>query len=308
MPRVLITGVLGMIGQALCKKLLQSGEYAVDGIDIKTKPDENMLSGLRYIKADIRDGESIEKIVTIGNYDFIVHLAAISRVVEGERDKRKCIQTNYIGTKNFVDSIKEKSPATHLIFASSREVYGEQEVLPVPETAELLPLNVYGFYKLWAEKYVREQLSRNTILRFCNVYGSIHDIPGRVIPNFIRRSLSGEQLVIEGGRQVIDFTYIDDTIWAIERCLKLIPSGSIDREAITISPGEGHTLQDIVGIIGRSLGHKIKTIVNPERDYDVQRFIADPSKRKKLLGDRTFVSLEDGIRRTIELYKEHHLY
>lgn len=303
MPRILITGVLGMIGSALSKSLLQKEGYAVDGIDIKTLPLDDINPALRFIKLDIRDSAAITELVAKGRYDCIVHLAAISRVVEGEKDKSTCIQTNYIGTKNIIDAISKYSTRTHLIFASSREVYGEQKNLPIPEDAELLPINVYGFYKLLAEKYIRESLSNYTIVRLCNVYGAANDIPGRVIPNFVRRAIAGEPLTIEGGNQLIDFTYIEDTIWAIGRCIDLISAGTVNQETITISPGEGHTLQEIVNILSEELGYSLNVQINQERDYDVQRFVADKSHREALLGERNFISLAEGLHRTVALYR-----
>ena len=306
MPKVLVTGALGMIGRALCEDLLKKGGFTVDGIDIKEDPDNPFSHSIHYSNVDIRNKEAIAEVVRRGSYDCIVHLAAISRVVDGEKNKRVCIQTNYLGTINIVDAIKRLSPMTHIIFASSREVYGEQTEFPVPETAELLPLNVYGFYKLMAEQYIQSNLSKFTILRFCNVYGSIYDIPGRVIPNFILKALKDEEITIEGGRQLIDFTHIGDTVWAISRCISLIPTGEVNGETITISPGKGSTLQDLIRIISRDLGFQLKTKINPERDYDVQRFIGDPTKRKRLLGDREFIPVEVGINRTINLFRNHY--
>lgn len=303
MPKILITGALGMIGRALSETLLQKDGYAVDGIDIKVFPDSMTGSKLHFYRIDIRDNATITDLIINGNYDCIVHLAAISRVVDGEKDKPNCIQTNYVGTRNIIDAVAKYSPTTHVIFASSREVYGEQKSLPVSEDAELLPINVYGFYKLLAEQYIRATISNYTILRLCNVYGSAYDLPGRVIPNFVRRAITGETMTIEGGSQMIDFTYIKDTVWAFCQCIELIPAGLVNKETITISPGEGHTLQEIVEILSSELGRNLNVRITPERNYDVQRFVGNRAHREKLLGDRRFLSLPEGIRQTLTLYK-----
>ena len=272
MSKILITGALGMIGRALSENLLQKEGYAVDGIDIKVFPDSMAGSKLHFYRIDIRDNATITDLIVNGKYDCIVHLAAISRVVDGEKDKPNCIQTNYVGTRNIIDAVAKYSPTTHVIFASSREVYGEQKMLPVSEDAELLPINVYGFYKLLAEQYIRTTLSNFTILRLCNVYGSLNDLPGRVIPNFVRRAITGETMTIEGGSQMIDFTHIQDTVWAFAQCIELISAGIVNKETITISPGEGHTLQEIVEILSSELGRSLNVRVTPERNYDVQRW------------------------------------
>lgn len=303
MPRILITGALGMIGSALSDHLKKE-RYDVDGIDIKPIPDLSADSKRHFFQIDIRDKDAITELIIKGKYDCIVHLAAISRVVEGEKDKPTCIQTNYFGTRSIIDAVARFSPQTHLIFASSREVYGEQQNLPVSEDAELLPINVYGFYKLLAESYIKSTLTNYTILRLCNVYGADNDIPGRVIPNFVRRAILQEPIIIEGGNQLIDFTHIEDTIWAFSRCIDLITSGVVNKETITISPGEGHSLQNIVDILSVELGYELDVHINPERDYDVQRFIGDKKHREQVLGDRKFLSLHEGIRRTVSLFQK----
>lgn len=304
MPKILITGALGMIGRALSENLLQKAGYDVDGIDIKVFPDSMAVNKLHFSRLDIRDNAAIVNLIAKGKYDCIIHLAAISRVVDGEKDKPNCIQTNYVGTRNIIDAVAKYSPTTHVIFASSREVYGEQKNLPVSENAELLPINVYGFYKLLAEQYIRATLSNYTILRLCNVYGSTNDLPGRVIPNFVRRAITGETMTIEGGSQMIDFTHIKDTVWAFGRCIELISAGTVNKETITISPGEGHTLQEVVEILSSELGRSLNVRVTPERNYDVQRFVGNRSHRVKLLGDRRFLSLPEGIRQTLMLYQD----
>lgn len=307
MLKILITGALGMIGRALSENLLHKDGYAVDGIDIKPLPNSVADSNLHFFQIDIRDEATITNLIANGKYDCIVHLAAISRVVDGEKDKPNCIQTNYVGTRNIIDAVAKYSPTTHVIFASSREVYGEQKTLPVSEDAELLPINVYGFYKLRAEQYIRATLSNFTILRLCNVYGSSNDLPGRVIPNFVRHAITGETMTIEGGSQMIDFTHIQDTVWAFARCIELISAGTVNKETITISPGEGHTLQEIVEILSSELGRSLNVRVTPERNYDVQRFVGNKAHRVKLLGDRKFLSLPEGIRQTLTLYQSLYL-
>ena len=133
--------------------------------------------------------------------------------------------------------------------------------------------------------------------------GSAYDLPGRVIPNFVRRAITGETMTIEGGSQMIDFTYIKDTVWAFCQCIELIPAGPVNKETITISPGEGHTLQEIVEILSSELGRNLNVRITPERNYDVQRFVGNRARREKLLGDRRFLSLPEGIRQTLTLYK-----
>lgn len=295
MLNILITGVQGFIGCSLAQQLSQKPkQYNLYGIDIRE--DRLRLPTLQYTKVDIRDKECVWNYFSSHSFDVVIHLAAISRVVDAEQHKHDCISTNYDGTKNIVDYLSSQSPTTHLIFASSREVYGEQLILPVTEDCELKPLNIYGFYKLLAEQYIQSKLNRYNILRFCNVYGNAYDISGRVIPSFIQKAKEHELITIDGGTQFIDFTFINDTIWAICQCLELSATSTINKEIITISPGEGHSLQELIQIIEKESGLKTIYRIGDSRNYDVQRFVGNPAKRIQLLGEHPFLSLAEGIR------------
>ena len=209
--KILITGVLGFIGRSLAEKIISENlDIEIYGIDIKDVNESNaeFVSKINYKNLDIRNEDSIKSYVAENNFDGIIHLAAVSRVVDAENDKKNCIATNYKGTKYISEAAKE-NPRTWMMFASSREVYGEQEIFPVSENAELLPYNVYGFYKLEAERAVRANVKKNCVLRFSNVYGNEYDIPGRVIPKFVKTAVEGGELALEGGKQIIDFTYAD---------------------------------------------------------------------------------------------------
>lgn len=302
--KILVTGALGFIGRTLLETLAaQNCGAELYGIDIKDFPaDAEKLKGVHFEKLDIRDEEKVKSYIRAHRFDGIVHLAAVSRVVDAENDKKSCIETNYKGTKYISEALSGNEGAW-LIFGSSREVYGEQENFPVSESAETLPLNIYGFYKLEGERTVRKNVSRHCILRFSNVYGNAYDIPGRVIPKFVRTAMDGGELVLEGGEQVIDFTYIGDTVSSIIKCMEKLSSGEIERETIHILPGKANKITDIIEIL-REKGLHFTVRKNAPRNYDVQRFVGDPSHRKSVLGNDEFVGLREGIGKLIEVYAE----
>ena len=190
-----------------------------------------------------------------------------------------------------------------MIFASSREVYGEQEKFPVSENAELLPYNLYGFYKLEGERSVRANVKKNCVLRFSNVYGNEYDIGGRVVPAFVRRAMNGEELVLEGGKQIIDFTYIGDTVSSIIKCMKLLQSGKMTQDTIHILPGVQNKITDLIDIL-RDMGFNFTVRKNPPRNYDVQQFIGNPEHRKEILGEENFTDLRTGVKKLVEIYQQ----
>lgn len=294
--KILITGCFGFIGRTLSEFLLKEVP-GIDlfGIDLKKYPkDQNakFLKGLHYTNVDIRQETDVKEYFTKHSFDGIVHLAAVSRVVDAENDKQNCIATNYLGTKSILEKIKDKR--TWVIFGSSREVYGESKHLPVSEDADKLPINIYGFYKLKGEELVKNYIKKYIILRFSNVYGNRYDIPNRVIPNFVRNAIKGNPIVLEGGDQVIDFTFIDDTINSIIKCMEKLTLGEINKQELHILPGKGNKLTDIIDIL-KEYGFLFPVQKRTKRIYDVEKFIGNPEKRISVLGKQRFLNLREGL-------------
>ena len=301
--KILVTGALGFIGRTLLETLIEENYSAeLYGIDIRSIPSEaeKLKSHIKFDNIDIRNECEIKRYLRTHNFDGIIHLAAVSRVVDAENDKHNCIETNYKGTKYIAEAAAE-NPDCWMIFGSSREVYGEQIKFPVSENAELLPLNIYGFYKLEGERVVRKYMRRYCILRFSNVYGNFYDIPDRVVPKFVHTAMAGGELVLEGGGQVIDFTYIDDTVHPIIQCINKLETREINQETIHISPGIENKITDIIDIL-YGKGFKFTVRQNEARKYDVQKFVGDSSHRKDVLGDLSFINLREGIEQLISVY------
>lgn len=295
--KMLITGISGFIGRSLVEEIVDRNlPWDIYGIDIK-EPIFNDLKYLEYIDfkmVDIRDKNAVESYFRDRAFDGVIHLAAVSRVVDAENDKENCIATNLYGTRHVVESVARQQN-TWLIFGSSREVYGEQSVMPVSEAAEKKPVNTYGECKLEGERIVKRLISRYVILRFSNVYGNSYDIDGRVIPTFVKRALNGEPLFLEGGAQVIDFTYIDDNVDSIIKAVKLLEDRRLTTEELHISPGVENKITDVIAYLEGVLEKRLDVVTRQKRNYDVVRFIGDPQHRIEVLGEFRFKSLSEGI-------------
>jgi len=193
---------------------------------------------------------------------------------------------------------------------SSREVYGEPEILPVPESYGFHPINIYGEAKVAGERLVREYAEthglNSVVLRFSNVYGARYDILDRVIPRFILKALQDETLEIHGGGQIFDFTHVDDTthgiLLTVAYLQKQMNSGSFDD--FHILTGTPHSLQDVAAMIEMALNKPLNTVYTSLRNYDVVRFFGDPSKAYANLGFQASIPLEVGIQKTVELFQE----
>ena len=295
--RLLITGISGFIGRTLVEEIVNRQlPWDIYGIDIKNPVFNNpvYLKHINFSMVDIRDEYAVKMYFAKNQFDGIVHLAAVSRVVDAENDKENCVAVNSNGMKYIVENAA-KNLETWFVFGSSREVYGEQTVFPVKESAEKKPINIYGECKLEGELMVKNIMRKYAILRFCNVYGNDYDIEGRVIPLFVKNALERKPLVLEGGEQVIDFTYVGDTVDSIIKAVLLLQSGEIGTMEVNICPGIGNRLTDLIQILKDSLGTGLDVVTREKRSYDVQSFIGDTTMRKQLFGDNDFVSLEQGV-------------
>ncbi len=308
--KILITGISGFIGRSLVEEIVKRhSNWDIYGIDIKPLifNDNQYLNSVCFTTLDIRDEKAVISYFSKNYFDGIIHLAAVSRVIDAELDKENCVQTNYWGTKYVVQNVA-KNPNTWMIFGSSREVYGEQEQMPVKETAEKKPINVYGECKLKGELLVQEVINRYTILRFSNVYGNNYDIDDRVIPNFVKKALQNKTLILEGGNQVIDFTYIDDTIECILKTIDLLQNKKINTEVIHISPGVETKIINIIYCLEELLNKKLKVIIVEKRNYDVVRFIGDTQHRINILGEADFKTVTEGINCYLKNCFPSHIY
>jgi len=306
---ILITGGKGFIGSTLCAVLDNKG-YNVSVIDNRKK--ENYIelpSDVEEYKIDIRDYSKVKEAIT--NSDFIVHLAAISRVIWGEQFPQRCVDVNIKGTVNILEAIKKLKEKPKLIIGSSREVYGETNGEPVTEEHQLNPTNIYAISKAATERLTKQYSILYNLqavaLRFSNVYGNLNDIYDRVTPKFIIKALLEEPICINGGKQIFDFTHIDDTIDGITKTIDYfqeIPNNKPFYDVFHITTGTPSTLYDLVNNIETSVKKKIKIEHCKRRDYDVEKFVGDTKKAEKILKFKSKIDFKTGIKNTIKIYSE----
>ncbi|HEX9240077.1 MAG TPA: NAD-dependent epimerase/dehydratase family protein, partial [Candidatus Bathyarchaeia archaeon] len=134
--------------------------------------------------------------------------------------------------------------------------------------------------------------------RFSNVYGSTRDLPSRVIPTFMMRALRGEDITLYGGDQVLDFTFIDDTISGIVKAYTKCLDGHRELlgEDFHFVTGRGVSVADLAKMIVNMVASSSKIIRADANDFEVRKFIGDPRKSQKWLGYEPRVKLEDGLR------------
>lgn len=291
--KVLVTGSDGLIGSRLCVILEECG-YAVRRFDIRGK-------GEAF--GDICDRGVLMR--AMDDCSGVIHLAAVSRVVWGEKDPQKCTETNVSGTANVIDCAQVHSRASWLVFGSSREVYGQSNQLPVTERSELQPMNHYARTKVAAEELVSKATDAglvSSILRFSTVYGSVHDHNDRLVPAFCRAAIAGRNLRVDGKNNSLDITHVDDVCAAIVKVVEALASGRA-LPPMHFTSGTSTGLLSLAKlIIGLSLSESDIDFEAP-RSFDVANFVGDSNLARREVGWEPKTRLEEGLEKLISELK-----
>ena len=291
MQTILVTGGLGFIGREFINNLSGYKVICLDN-ELRWKKQDLDIS-FEFIKGDICDESIVDKLIK--KSDIILHLAAVSQVRSTINDPDTCFKYNVIGTNNIA-----KYCALHkkkLIFASSREVYGNQKKLPVSETIIHSPENPYGYSKSIAEQiilmYSKSFGLEYLIFRFSNIYG-IGD-KERVIPIFIQKSLKNQDLVIYGDNKLIDFLYITDLI----ELLKIAIQSDIKNDTFNAGSGQSISLEKLAKLIIKSTKSKSKIVHKEGIKGEVDIFQADISKSFKIFKWKPTTSIDKGLKEMV---------
>jgi UDP-glucose 4-epimerase len=290
MAEILITGSQGLVGTALSGALRARG-LLVGGLD-------RQLPEGHPERADIIDADRARDLVN--GCRGIVHLAAISRVVWAERDPDRCWQTNVEGTRNILRAATGSPSKPWVLFVSSREVYGEPRRLPVAEDDGVHPPNIYGRSKAEGERLVlegRKDGLATAVVRLSNVYGKVDDHPDRVVPAFARGAVEGSDLRVCGSACTFDFTHLDDTVAGLVAIIDALEAGERDLPPIHFCTGRATTLGELARIANRAGGNRARIVEQPQRSYDVTRFVGDPTRARARLGWSVQVDIVEGVRR-----------
>ncbi len=306
---ILVTGGAGLIGLNLAHALTECGRNVIL-FDKRLPLSTGNVRNAVWKTGDIRDETALQNIFNQYPIRGLIHLAAVSRVIDAEENPETCWDVNVSGTKTLLNVALSSGYNPWLIYGSSREVYGESKTFPIKESDNLYPVNIYGKSKVAGEEIVKEYSKSASApaiaLRFSNVYGSNFDHRTRVIPSFINNVLNDEPMKIEGMQQFFDFTYISDTVDGIIKTIHYLEKHPKCEffDAIHILKGESHSLEELSLIVASNEGKTPYVDNKPPRSYDVKNFYGDPQKATDIIGFKAKVSLKEGIRKTFNEYKK----
>ncbi|MBI3208861.1 MAG: SDR family oxidoreductase [Candidatus Solibacter usitatus] len=311
MKKIVVTGGAGFIGSNLVRSLLEQREGKVIVIDNLFSGKEENLAEVRneigFERMDVRDLNAI--LPVIDGADTVYHLAAIPSVPRSIEDPVPSHDTNLNGCFNvFHAAVQGK--VRRLIYAASSSAYGDTEVLPKVETMIPRPKSPYAAQKVMGEYYARcfyECYGLEAVaLRFFNVYGPRQDPTSAysgVLSLFITALIDGKNPTILGdGEQSRDFTYVKDVAGL---CIKAAHAGK-HVAGITYNAGNGnrHTLNKVWSLLQKIEGIELPAKYGPPRSGDVLHSQADTTLAIRDLGHDPKYSLEEGLRLTLEWYRQ----
>jgi UDP-glucuronate 4-epimerase len=312
--RLLITGGAGFIGSHLADRRLARGDRVVvlddfnDFYDPAAKRRNTAPHAgnpdYRLVEGDIRDRDLLARLFDEERFDAVLHLAARAGVRPSLSQPILYEEVNVVGTLALLEAAVA-SGKPRFLFASSSSVYGVNSKLPFSEDDPIdRPISPYAATKRGAELHVfafhRIHGLDAVCLRFFTVYGP-RQRPEMAIARFIRCLEEGRPVPFFGdGGSRRDYTYIDDIADGVEAALMLPASFEI------INLGGAHpvTLSDLVAAVEKATGRTAVLDRRPDQPGDVPATYADVTKAERLLGFKARVSLEEGLRRSVEWYRK----
>ncbi len=334
LKKVLVTGAAGFIGSHLCSRLLERGDVVTgldninDYYDVNLKLERlkrlEVKKGFAFVKLDLQDRAAMEKLFAEGGYNAVVNLAAQAGVRYSLKNPYSYIDSNIVGFLNVLEGCRHNGVG-HLVFASSSSVYGANTKMPfsVHDNVDH-PVSLYAATKkaneLMAHTYASLYKVPCTGLRFFTVYGP-WGRPDMALFLFTKAMLGNRPIdVFNYGKMRRDFTYIDDIVEGVVRVIDSIPqpnprwSGDNPDSATSYAPyrlyniGNNNPveLMKFIEVIEDSLG--IKAIKNfmPLQAGDVPATYADVNDLTKDVGFKPATSIEAGIKKFIEWYREYY--
>ena len=317
---VLITGGLGFIGSNLAQRLVNL-QAAVTIVDSLIPQYGGNIHNIREISdrvrvniADVRDISSMN--VLVQNQEYIFNLAGQVSHLMSMSDPIPDLEINCRAQLTLLEACRHHNPEVKIVSAGTRGQYGRPDSVPVTEKHLLKPIDVNGINKTAGEMYhiLYNNIYgiRATSLRLTNTFGPRHSMKSSdqsFLNWFIRQAMDGETIRIFGnGRQKRDFNYIDDVV---EAFLMVAASGKSNGEVFNLGGIEPISILEITELllsVTKTGTYEVVPYPKERKGIEIGDYWGDFSKMREYFGWQPIVSLEDGIRRTVQFYLENKHY
>jgi UDP-glucose 4-epimerase len=314
--RVLITGGLGFIGSNLARRLVNLGADVtlVDSLIPEYGGNLFNIAGIedkvRVNISDVRDEYSMKYLVK--GQDYLFNLAGQTGHLDSMQDPYPDLEINCRAQLSILEACRKYNPGIKVIFASTRQIYGKPEYLPVNEEHSLRPVDVNGINKMAGEwyhiLYNNVHGIRACALRLTNTVGPrmrVKDARQTFLGIWIRSLVEGKPFEIWVGQQLRDFTYVDD---AVEAFLLVAASEAANGQVFNLGGDCVISLKDLADLLIEVNGageYAIRSFPPDRRRIDIGDYYADYSRIRSLLGWEPSVPLREGLCRTLSFYRQH---
>ena len=313
----LVTGGRGFVGAWLCKALLQRGDRVVsfDQAAREGRPSALALLDIdgkvEEVDGDLLDGGAVDRALAEHEVDTVFHLAAQTIVGTAASSPAPTFDTNVRGTWTLLEACRERGVG-RVVVASSDKAYGAHDQLPYREDFALQPTAPYEASKAAADLIARSYWYSYglpvAVTRFANIYGGGDTNFSRLIPEAVSAALDGRRPVLRSdGSPERDFLFVEDAAGAYVAIADSRDRDELRGQAFNAGGGRPYPVRQVVELIARLAATGVEPDIrgtgNP--DGEIDRQYVDPAKLRALVGWEPQVDLEEGLRRTIEWYREH---
>jgi CDP-glucose 4,6-dehydratase len=311
--RVLVTGIGGLVGSALAKRLVEEGADVV-GV-VRDSPGKRMLElrGIAHqvavVSGSLADPGLAQRAVNEYEVDTVFHLAAQALVGVANRSPISTFESNILATWQVLEAARLGMTVERVVVASSDKAYGNQKVLPYTESTPLGGLYPYDASKACADILARSYAATYgvpiAVARCANIYGPGDLNWSRLIPGTIRSALSGEDPIIRSdGTPERDYIYLDDAVDAYLKLADAIPGAT--GLAFNFGTGTSISALEVVELILRVVDTEaLEPRVLAEASGEIDRQCLDSTLAHKNLGWQPRTTLSEGLQQTVEWYRDH---
>jgi CDP-glucose 4,6-dehydratase len=313
----LVTGGRGFVGAWICRHLLERGDRVASldraGRDGRPSPLDllGVADEVAEVEGDLLDAELVRGALTELGVDVVFHLAAQTLVGPAAESPQATFETNVRGTWIVLEACRGLG-VERVVVASSDKAYGAHEELPYREDFAMRPTAPYEASKAAADLLARSYWPSYglpvAVTRFANIYGGGDVNFSRLIPEAVSAALDGRSPVLRSdGSPQRDFLYVEDAVTAYLAIANALDRDEVRGQAFNAGGGSPHAVGEVVELIARLAGTDTEPRIlgtgNPTGEIDRQ--YVDPTKIREVVGWAPRVDLEEGIRRTLDWYREH---
>lgn len=306
--KILVTGGAGFIGSHIVDKYIALNHEVVIIDDLTTGKKENINSGAKFYRVDLRNEKKVKAILNRERPEIINHQAAQKSVAHSVTDPIHDAGINIVGFLNLMEAAKQTGVKKIIFSSTGGAIYGDAKEIPTPETYPPQPISPYAITKFTTEQYLRfyKETAGITpvILRYANVYGPRQDPFGEagVVAIFSMLLSQGKSLTVFGdGKQTRDYVYVEDVAEANVKALKYNPE-KYDDAIINIGTGVETTLNNIIALLEDASAKKAEVKNEPPRAGDLLRSAIATDKSRKVLDWKPQIEISQGIKKTYDSF------